>query len=410
MSFDYRTRRFGAVALGVTFLGGIAIGSLTVNPAAAAGIISAVTTVSCSVTGSNWCISGNNSSSGLGVIGTSKSGTGLRGTSTSQYGLKATSGSGTAIMAQTTSGPSAITAVGSTAAGAYGVNASGGTAIYGTATSANGAGVRGTTSSGNGYGTYGSELNGVGAYGYSGSGVGVAGDSEFGAGGAFTSASGYGISVKTGDPLEPSTTAVYAQNTNGHGADVQGSDIGLISRAPAGGYPLVLINTSGNDVFNVDGSGDVYYKGTLNHVTATVGGGAVRSFSPNATQPTAEDTGTAQLVGGVAVVRLDPAFAASIEPSAAYRVFVTPNGDTRGLFVAAKTAAGFVVRESQAGRSTVTFDYRIVATALGGAGQHMAILSPAAARALAPRAPQPVVPARRAPPPLPTPAVEPATP
>jgi hypothetical protein len=50
-----------------------------------------VTTVTCSVTGSNWCVSGNNTSSGIGVIGTSKTGTGLRGTSTSQYGLKATS-------------------------------------------------------------------------------------------------------------------------------------------------------------------------------------------------------------------------------------------------------------------------------------------------------------------------------
>ncbi len=76
----------------------------------------------------------------------------------------------------------------------------------------------------------------------------------------------------------------------------------------------------------------------------------VRSFSAHSTQPTVEDTGTAQLVAGAAGVRLDPAFAASIEPTAAYRVFVTPNGGTRGLFVASKSAGGFVVRESQAGR------------------------------------------------------------
>jgi hypothetical protein len=60
------------------------------------------------------------------------------------------------------------------------------------------------------------------------------------------------------------------------------------------------------------------------------------------------------LVSGVAVVRLDPTFAASIDPTMAYRVFVTPAGDTRGLFVATRGATGFVVRESQAGRSTVS--------------------------------------------------------
>jgi len=41
-----------------------------------------------------------------------------------------------------------------------------------------------------------------------------------------------------------------------------------------------------------------------------------------------------------------------------------PSGDTRGLFVPTETARCFR-RESQGGRSTVSFDYRIVATALG---------------------------------------------
>jgi len=57
--------------------------------------------------------------------------------------------------------------------------------------------------------------------------------------------------------------------------------------------------------------------------------------------------------------------------SAAYRVFLTPNGDTCGLFVQKKTLQGFIVPESQGGRSTVTFDYRIVATPLGQLGRRM---------------------------------------
>jgi hypothetical protein len=43
------------------------------------------------------------------------------------------------------------------------------------------------------------------------------------------------------------------------------------------------------------------------------------------------------------------------------------------------------VRESQGGRSTVTFDYRIVATAAGQANLRMAVVTPAV-RAAAPAA------------------------
>jgi hypothetical protein len=90
-------------------------------------------------------------------------------------------------------------------------------------------------------------------------------------------------------------------------------------------------------------------------------------------------------------VALDPTFAASIDAGTVYRVFLTPGGDTRGLFVAAKTPRGFIVRETQGGRSTLSFDYRIVATALGQSGQRMAV----AAGAFAPRAAQPSRPALR---------------
>jgi hypothetical protein len=395
-----RSRRLGAATLGVAVVGaGAALAAAF--PAVAEGAVVAVTSVTCSVTGSNWCISGNNSSSGIGVIGTSKSGTGLRGTSTSQYGLKATSGSGTAILAQTTSGSSAITATGSS--GGYGVLASGGTALYGD--SSGNYGVYGTTSSGGGYGTVGIVSGGTGAYGSSNSGYGVFGSTSTGAAAEFQSGSGYGLISFTGGHV-----AVYAKNTNGNGSDIQGSYIGLLGRSPTSGFPLVLTDTNSNNLFYVDGDGNVSYKGGLFHFAVTRDGGTARSFSPNSTQPTVEDTGTAQLVGGAAVVRLDPTFAASIDPSTAYRVFVTPNGDTHGLFVATKTAAGFVVREAQAGRSTVSFDYRIVATALGGAGQRMARVSPAVASALAPHAVVPVVPSAQLPARLATPALEPAKP
>jgi hypothetical protein len=44
-----------------------------------------------------------------------------------------------------------------------------------------------------------------------------------------------------------------------------------------------------------------------------------------------------------------------------YRVFLTPEGDCKGLYVRSKSAASFEVRELQSGTSSVAFSYRIVA-------------------------------------------------
>jgi hypothetical protein len=48
-----------------------------------------------------------------------------------------------------------------------------------------------------------------------------------------------------------------------------------------------------------------------------------------------------------------------------YHVFLTPNGDSKGLYVSRKTATSFEVREQGGGTSSVTFDYRIVAKRVG---------------------------------------------
>jgi hypothetical protein len=71
-----------------------------------------------------------------------------------------------------------------------------------------------------------------------------------------------------------------------------------------------------------------------------------------------EDFGTAKLKGGRAVVKLDPDFAKVITRD--YRVFLTPEGDCRGLYVHQKSAARFEVRELMGGESAIAFCYRIV--------------------------------------------------
>ena len=72
-----------------------------------------------------------------------------------------------------------------------------------------------------------------------------------------------------------------------------------------------------------------------------------------------EDFGMAKLKDGRATVKLDGDFAKAIKP-AGYHVFVTPEGDCRGLYVRGKTGASFEVRELAGGKSSVALSYRIV--------------------------------------------------
>src|SRR5215211_531680 len=71
-----------------------------------------------------------------------------------------------------------------------------------------------------------------------------------------------------------------------------------------------------------------------------------------------EDFGTAKLKNGRATVKLDGDFAKTIKRGG-YHVFVTPEGECRGLYVRGKTAASFEVRE-MGGSSSVVFSYRVV--------------------------------------------------
>jgi hypothetical protein len=92
------------------------------------------------------------------------------------------------------------------------------------------------------------------------------------------------------------------------------------------------------------------------------------------------------LINGVAMVALDAAFAQTIDPRVPYHVMLTPDGDTRGLFVASKGPNGFVVREVQGGRGSLTFDYHIYAPALGHPNDRMAVVTRDIASSIMPKA------------------------
>jgi hypothetical protein len=120
------------------------------------------------------------------------------------------------------------------------------------------------------------------------------------------------------------------------------------------------------------GRGDLTCTGQVKAL-ATTGGGAktVETYSMQSPENWMEDFGSGHLRGGSATIKLDPAFAETVSASADYHVFLTPNGDSRGLYVVAKTPTGFEVRESGGGTSTIAFDYRIVAKRRGYEGQRM---------------------------------------
>ncbi|MFN8526565.1 MAG: hypothetical protein U0821_25970 [Chloroflexota bacterium] len=83
-----------------------------------------------------------------------------------------------------------------------------------------------------------------------------------------------------------------------------------------------------------------------------------------------EDFGRGDLVGGVATVALDPEYAATVVTEG-YHVFLTPQGESNGLYATGLGAAGFTVREQQGGKSSVAFSYRVVARRKELAGNRM---------------------------------------
>jgi hypothetical protein len=111
-----------------------------------------------------------------------------------------------------------------------------------------------------------------------------------------------------------------------------------------------------------------------------------------------EDFGTAKLKRGRAVVRLDADFAKVIKRG--YHVFLTPEGDCRGLFVYRKGAASFEVRELMGSKSSIAFSYRIVGRRKDITGHRrfakIDALLPIPAATRAPRARKPTAAALRA--------------
>jgi hypothetical protein len=272
----------------------------------------------------------------------------------------------------------------------YGVSTSG-TAVLGLTSATNGSSAISGLSlgkSGSGNGVYGSSAEGDGVYGTTSYGNGVYGTSSDGAGvyGVSSGGSGvYGISNAAG----AAGVAGYQLNTTAN----SGFGVYAESADATGQYPVIYAQGDGTatylftvqNIANKGGCGiDPYgimvctgfgdFKAVrTRHLTSS--GQHVLAYAAESASATLDDVGMGRMVAGIATVPIDRAFGATIDRND-YHVFVTPRGDTRGLYVTAVTPAGFEVREAQGGRSTVDFDYRIVARPLDAKNDRLPVAPP----------------------------------
>ena len=131
------------------------------------------------------------------------------------------------------------------------------------------------------------------------------------------------------------------------------------------GFPWAVFNGDGAGC-SIDPFGDFSCTGTKNAaVPVEKGKHYVAMSAIESPKVWFEDFGSAQLRGGVAVVRLDAKFMQTVNTSKEYHVFLTPNGDCKGLYVNQKSQGSFEVRELGGGNANVRFDYRITALRKG---------------------------------------------
>lgn len=254
-----------------------------------------------------------------------------------------------------------------------------GTAVFGAAP--NGTGVFGESLAGTaiggrsntGRGLHGQSTNGYGVQGVSQSNAGVWGQSNGSVAVVAQSPSSIGLYATSG----AAQAGVYAYSAAGTGPGVyglSGNNAGVWGQSTAGNIGVYGAATTGTGICGSTQSGlaGLFYGPVQVHGDFTVIGGNKnagvrhpdgsirRMYSIEGPESWFEDVGTANLAAGRATVKIDTEFALFIRTDD-YQVFLTPEGDCKGLYVTAKTASGFDVRELQGGTSSLSFSFRIVA-------------------------------------------------
>ncbi|HWE84072.1 MAG TPA: hypothetical protein VG267_03965 [Terracidiphilus sp.] len=169
--------------------------------------------------------------------------------------------------------------------------------------------------------------------------------------------------VGTGDDI----TAALFENNSGHPTLVVTN---LNTSGPTGLFSTMMATTA-DGTCGFGSAGSLTCTGQMKSLATTSDSRQVETYSMQSPENWMEDFGSGELKQGVAVVRIDPAFSETVTADASYHVFITPNADSRGLYVIAKTPTTFEVRESGGGTSSLTFDYRIVGKRRGFESQRL---------------------------------------
>jgi hypothetical protein len=195
------------------------------------------------------------------------------------------------------------------------------------------------------------------------------------------SSNGNGV---VGVSLAKAASGVHGFNDKGVGvtADSKGSGtFALVSIADSHNTAIFQgYNSVNGGHCSIDSNANLSCTGTIDGGTALRSthrndrGQRVLAYAAESATATIEDVGTARMNGGVAEVRFDSAFASMMDRRW-YYVFLTPLGDTRGLYVSMKTPLGFQVRETERGRSNIEFDYRIVAHPIDAGNERLPVAS-----------------------------------
>jgi len=127
--------------------------------------------------------------------------------------------------------------------------------------------------------------------------------------------------------------------------------------------PFAVLNGDGTQC-QIDGSANFTCSGSFTSIRP-VEGRKLATFGVQSAENWIEDAGGGQLSSGHAHVTLDPAFVGTVNTGVEYRVFLTPEGDCKGLYISGKGPDGFDVSELGGGQSSIAFDYRIMAKPRG---------------------------------------------
>lgn len=131
---------------------------------------------------------------------------------------------------------------------------------------------------------------------------------------------------------------------------------------------FAVFNSIDDAVFIVDETGNLVATGTKSAVVRTATSGERLLYATESPEVWFEDLGTATLSGGTATVGFEKVFLETINPGAAFHVFVTPLSDEPViLYVTEKSRTGFTVQgRTPAGQpADCPFDYRVMAKRLG---------------------------------------------